>query len=203
MSMDLHSNQEEKRREDMEVIISEANRLSLLVGDILELSKMQSNIEELSIEEFDLVLLCEEILKRYRMYSELENYQFHFVSKRKKVMIFADRKKIEQVIYNLVNNAINYTGEDNKVDLRILTEKEKITVEVSDSGKGIPEEELPYIWDRYYKNKKKHKRNLVGTGLGLAIVKKILEQHHFLYGVKTKLGVGTTFYFEISREKRD
>ena len=202
MCRDLHAKSEAKRREDMNVIISESDRLSLLVGDILELSKMQSNIDEIKMEEFDLISLTEDILKRYQLYTEVENYSFSFLHNEEKVLVFADRKRIEQVIYNLVNNAINYTGDDNQVIIQILSDPDKVRVEVIDHGKGIRDEDLPYIWDRYYKNKKKHKRNLVGTGLGLSIVKKILEQHHFLYGVLSEEGVGTTFYFEIGRKKK-
>jgi len=193
MATDLHANSKKKQEEDMKIIISETDRLSLLVEDILDLSKMQSNIDKLNIEEFDLIELINSILKKYKLYQEIENYKFIFNHKDKKILIKADKKKIEQVIYNLINNAINYTGEDNKVIIDIENNK----VSITDTGKGIKEEDLPYIWDRYYKNKKKHKRNLVGTGLGLSIVKSILEQHNYKYGVDTKLNEGTTFYFII------
>lgn len=199
MSMDLHSNNEEKRKQDMNTIIQETDRLTILVNDILELSKMQSNME-IEKEEFDLIELTKEILQRYQLYQETENYQFIFNHNKESIMILADKKKIEQVIYNLINNAINYTGEDNKVEINIKEEKD-ILVEIKDTGKGIKEEDLPYIWDRYYKNKKKHKRNLIGTGLGLNIVKTILETHNYPYGVKTKKDKGTTFYFEISKTR--
>ena len=112
----------------------------------------------------------------------------------------SDKKKLEQVLYNLINNAINYTGEDNHITIKV-SDKENILVEITDTGKGIKEEDIPYIWDKYYKNQKKHKRNLVGTGLGLSIVKNILEEHKYNYGVKSKVGKGTTFYFEIPKEK--
>ena len=201
MSMDLHQKKPKKQKEDMEIIISETDRLSSLVEDILDLSKMESNTEELQIEEFDIISLTNEILKRYQLYQELENYQFIFDHSKKHITISADKKRIEQVIYNLINNAINYTGEDNKIMISIQEIKNKIHVEITDTGKGIKEEDLPYIWDRYYKNKKKHKRNLIGTGLGLSIVKKILKQHKYGYGVKSKIDQGTTFYFEIPSKK--
>ena len=162
---------------------------------------MQSNIENLNIEEFDLISLSEEILKKYNLYQETENYKFIFNHNEEKIKIAADKKKIQQVIYNLLNNAINYTGEDNTVTLNINKNKDKILVEIIDTGKGIKEEDIPYIWDKYYKNKKKHKRNLIGTGLGLSIVKNILEMHNYKYGVKTKQNEGTNFYFEINEKK--
>ena len=200
MATDLHANNKKKQQEDMQTIISETDRLTLLVEDILDLSKIQSDTDSLNIEEFDLIDLINTILKKYNLYQEIENYKFIFNHKDKKLLIKADKKKLEQVIYNLINNAINYTGEDNTVTINI-TNDNNIKVEIKDTGKGIKEEDLPYIWDRYYKNKKKHKRNLIGTGLGLSIVKSILEQHNFEYGVDTKINKGTTFYFIIKEIK--
>ena len=198
MAKDLHKNKEEKQNEDLDIIISETDRLTTLVNDILELSKMESIIEELNIEEFDIIELIKHIIENYKVLQETEKYSFKFIHKDKKILIKADKKKLEQVIYNLINNAINYTGEDNLVTIKI-TNTETIKIEIIDTGKGIKEEDIPYIWDKYYKNKKKHKRNLIGTGLGLNIVKKILEQHNYKYGVKSKENIGTTFYFEIKK----
>ena len=196
MAKDLHLNKTEKQIEDMDIIISETDRLTTLINDILELSKMESVNEELNIEEFDLINLIKEILTKYKVLQEKELYTFNFIHKDKKLLVNADKKRLEQVIYNLINNAINYTGEDNKVTIKV-TNNESIKVEIIDTGKGIKQEDIPYIWDKYYKNKKKHKRNLIGTGLGLSIVKNILESHNFKYGVNSKENVGTTFYFII------
>ncbi len=199
MAKDLHQGKEEKQLQDMNTIIEETDRLTILVNDILELSKMEQVEDNLKQDNFDLIKLIEEILNRYNILKETEKYDFHFIHKEKNLFITADKKKLEQVIYNLLNNAINYTGEDNKVTIRV-TKKENILVEITDTGKGIKKEDIPYIWDKYYKNKKKHKRNLIGTGLGLNIVKKILEDHNYPYGVKTKEKKGTTFYFEIPKK---
>ncbi|MBQ8131163.1 MAG: HAMP domain-containing histidine kinase [Bacilli bacterium] len=193
---DIHKGKPEKQQEDMDTIIKETERLTTLINDILTLSKMQNQMEELELEEFDLIDLINQILKNYKYLQESENYQFEFIHSKSEYIIKADKKKLEQVLYNLINNAINYTGEDNKVIIKIQKNK----VEITDTGKGIKGEDLPYIWDKYYKNKKKHKRNLVGTGLGLSIVKQILEAHDYKYGVDTKRNVGTTFYFEIKEE---
>ncbi len=202
MSTDIHLNNHEKQKEDMNIIIEETERLTLLVNDILTLSKMQTNIEKLNIEEFNLIKTIEEILERYKYLQETENYKFIFNKNKEKVLIKADKKKLEQVVYNLINNAINYTGEDNKVTINVIDKKNIVSVEITDTGNGIKDEDLPYIWDKYYKNKKKHKRNRIGTGLGLSIVKQILEAHKYSYGVKTKLNHGTTFYFEIKKDSK-
>ena len=195
MIRDLNYNNEEKRNENLNVIIEETERLNILVEDILTLSKIQANKDTINKEEFDLVTLINNIIKRYSIYKETEGYIFE-VNTPDEVIINADKKKIEQVIYNLINNAINYTGEDNKIIINVIKDK-KIRVEIKDTGKGIKEEDLPHIWEKYYHSKKKHKRNVIGTGIGLSIVKTILESHKFKYGVESKMNGGTTFYFEI------
>lgn len=200
MARDLNSNNKEKRNQNLNVIIEEADRLNILVNDILELSKVQASIEPLKKEKIDLTKLMEKILKRYDILRETENYTFIF-EEYESIIICADIKKMEQVIYNLINNAINYTGENKTIWIKILKFENKIRVEITDSGKGISSKDLPHIWDKYYKNEKKHQRNVIGTGLGLSIVKKILEDHKFQYGVISKKGKGTTFYFEIPIER--
>ena len=201
MGRDLHKDNELKREKDMNIIIEEVNRLSGLVDDITILSKLQSNTQNINFEEFNLVQLVIDILKRYEVYSELEDYRFIFKYNCDDVIIKADKKRIEQVIYNLVNNAINYTGDDNTININVLDNSDSIKVEIIDSGKGIKESDIPYIWDRYYKNKKEHKRNLIGTGLGLSIVKSILELHNYKYGVISEKDKGSNFYFVIEKEK--
>jgi len=186
---------EKKRVDNLNVIIEEADRLNLLVNDLVDLSRLQSNKEEINIEEFDLSLLIKNIIKRYDIYKEKDGYIFE-LNIPDSIFINADKKKIEQVIYNLINNAINYTGKDNKVIINIKNE-DGILVEIKDTGKGINDEEITYIWDKYYHSKKKHKRNKIGTGIGLSIVKNILEIHNFKYGVTSIKNKGTTFYFII------
>ena len=123
---------------------------------------------------------------------ETENYNF-ILDLPDKLLVKADRNKINQVIYNLVNNAINYTGDDHTVTISVSKDK---LVEIKDTGKGIKQEEINNIWNRYYKSNTKHQRNVVSTGLGLSIVKEILIKHDFEYGVKSS-NKGTTFYFKM------
>lgn len=198
LTKDLHINNKDKIKEDMDTIISESDRLTILVNDILTLSEIEKGNDELNIEEFDLIYLIKNILNKYKVLEETEKYKFKFIHKDKKLLVKADKKQLETVIYNFINNAINYTGDDNLVTIKV-TNEENILVEIIDTGKGIAKEDIDYIWDKYYKNKKKHKRNLIGTGLGLSIVKNILEKHNFKYGVKST-NKGTTFYFEIKKE---
>ena len=193
---DLSYKNKDKMDEDLNIIIDETERLNILVNDILVLSKMQSTEEELEISEFDLVLIVKEIINHYKIIKETLNYKF-ILDIPDTCIIKADKKKITQVIYNFINNAINYTGDDNTVFITIKKQKKSYYVSVKDTGKGISSEDIKQIWNRYYKNNKNHKRNVVGTGLGLSICKQILEKHNYKYGVKTKKGQGSEFYFII------
>ena len=197
MARDLNKNDEEKRTENLNVIIDESMRLNELVNNILELSKSEANLDNLKIEEFSLTKEIRVILDRFSYLREKENYNFIF-DVEKDYLIKADKTKIDQVIYNLLINAINYTGDDKKVIISIEEYKKYLRVKITDTGKGIKKEDLDKIWDKYYTNEKNHKRNKIGTGLGLSIVKNILIKHKFKYGVTSKVNKGTTFYFDIN-----
>ena len=198
MIRDINKDNEEKRNENLNIIIDETDRLTILVNDILNLSKLEANKETLDLKEFDLVELINDIIKKYNIIKETENYNF-ILKMPKKAIVKGDINKISQVIYNLINNAINYTGDDLTVTIEVIERKKTYLVNIIDTGKGIKKEELNIIWDKYYKNEKNHKRNKVGTGVGLSIVKNILDKHNFKYGVKSEIGKGTTFYFEITK----
>ena len=99
--------------------------------------------------------------------------------------------------HNLVNNAINHAGDDKTVIVTQSVKDKKVKIEVTDHGEGIPADKLEYIWERYYKVDKQHKRGVIGTGLGLSIVKSILDAHDAHYGVRSTLGKGSTFWFEL------
>lgn len=199
MINDLHKEDYEKRMEDANVIIEEADRLTTLVNDILDLSKMQSNISELNIEKFNIIELIDNIIKRFDVLVVNDGYVFEFIHKNKKIYVNADKKKIEQVLYNLITNAINYVGNDKKIIVELINNSDIIEIRVIDHGKGINKEDIPYIWDKYYKSSKKYKRNKFGTGLGLSIVKNILDEHTYDYGVDSIENKGSTFWFKIKK----
>lgn len=194
---DLNSDNKEKREADLNIIIEEVDRLSLLVEDILELSKIEAGAYPMQMERFNISKMIKNILRRYDIL-EKEGYQFIFDCK-KEAFVTGDVKRLEQVVYNLINNAVNYTGDDKKITIRQTNKKETVLIEVIDTGKGIDKKEIDLIWDKYYQINKNHKRNKFGTGLGLSIVKQILENHHCKYGVLSEKKKGTTFYFEIHK----
>lgn len=194
---DLNKNNVKKRTDNLNIIIEEAERLNILVNDILELSKNETNMNELVKENFNLTEEIENIIHRFDYLKVQEGYEFIFKYK-KPITIYADKNKIGQVIYNLIINAINYTGPDKKVYIKVEENKKYIRVSIEDTGKGISKEDIDKIWEKYYKNEKNHQRNKIGTGLGLSIVKGILIKHGFNYGVESKKGKGSKFYFDIN-----
>ena len=199
MVKDLTYKNKAKREKNLNTIIEEVDRLNLLVEDILDLSKIQSESVQLSLEEFNLNELIKEIINKFEILCEKDKYTINYEGF--DVEITADKKKMQQTIYNLINNAINYTGKDKKVYVKLFSINDIVRVEIIDTGKGIDDKDIKYIWDKYYKVDKKYKRVTYGTGLGLSIVKNILILHNFNYGVESKKDKGTKFYFDIKTKK--
>ena len=197
MIRDLSGNNPAKREEHLNIIIEETDRLALLVSDMLDLSKLENGNLKLNCSEMNVTAKISEIVDRYRGVSEKNGYTITFTPD-EEVTVSCDIVKIEQVIYNLLNNAINYTGDDKKVFIKQINEKNYVKIEVTDTGDGISEENIKLIFDKYYRSKN-HKREVVGTGLGLSIVKAVLKLHNYPYGVQSTLGEGSTFWFKIKR----
>lgn len=191
----------ENTPENIQVIIDEATRLSSLVNDLLDLSKLQSGSVKPQKTRFCLTDSIKGIFVRYSKLKEQDGYNIEFKCD-EDVYVSADELRISQVIYNLVNNAINYAGDDKTVIVTQIIKDDKVCIEVADHGEGISAENLQYIWDRYYKVDKEHKRGVIGTGLGLSIVKGILDSHNARYGVRSTLGKGSTFWFELPIDKK-
>ena len=187
----------ENTPENVQVIIDEANRLTDFVNNILDLSKLQSGIQSLNTETLNLTSLLSDICIRYVNLTKQDGYKIHFDAI-DDVNIICDENKLTQAFYNLLDNAINHTGDDKTVTVRQTVTENKVKVEVCDTGKGIPEEELQYIWDRYYRAESSHKRALVGSGIGLSIVKSIFELHDAKYGVESMVGKGSIFWVEFT-----
>ena len=188
----------ENTPENVQVIIDESRRLTNLVNDMLDLSKLQAGVMEKNMAIYNLTESIESVLLRYNKLVEQDGYNICFEYETE-VFVEADEFKIFQVIYNLINNAINYTGEDKKVIVRQLIWGNKVRIEVEDSGVGIRPEELPYVWERYYKVDKTHRRTVAGTGIGLSIVKNILTLHQAEYGISSQPGQGSVFWFELKK----
>ena len=186
----------ENTPENVQVIIDENERLSGLVNDMLDISKLKAGTISIQPEEYNFTASVRHVLERYNKLREVEGYTIDFVYD-DEVIVYADEQKMYQVLYNLVNNAINYTGDDKKVTVIQKVQDNTLRLEVKDTGQGVKQEDIPYVWDRYYKDSAAHKRAIQGTGLGLSIVKNVLELHGAKYGVSSIPGTGATFWFEI------
>ena len=199
MIMDISGDNKQKREEHLNVIIGEVDYLDHLVSDMSELSKLQSGNYILQQANFDIVKVIKEILNIYQVLINDQHIDCKYIGD-DSVIVYADEIKIKQVIQNFVSNAIKHTQDDAKLIIKVIKLDDAIRVEVIDNGQGIKEDELPYIWDRYYKIDKSFRRNQQSSGLGLAIVKAILDAHRASYGVISEQGKGSCFYFELVQE---
>lgn len=194
MIMEISGDIPEKRNNHAQVIVDEADRLTSLVNDVLDLSKIQSGMRALQLKEVDISAYLDELISRFDYLKEHEGYRF-VLDIEEGLTTQADEVTIGQALYNLMGNAVNYTGEDKTVYVRLKRDGvSTFRFEVTDTGKGITMEERDTIWDRYYRSAEAHKRPVQGTGLGLSIVKTVLQRHGFTFGVESEEGNGSTFY---------
>lgn len=193
MIRDISGDVKEKRTEHTNVIIGESDRLTSLVNDILKLSKMQSSIDLPVKKVFNLTEVVETVLYRFEAALEGKGYKINS-DLAPDVYTEADESKIESVVYNLVGNSINYTGEDKTVNVYLTVNGNIATLEIIDSGSGIGKDKIDGIWDRYLRYSETHTRTVKGTGLGLSIVKAALEAHGLEFGVISRKDEGSNFF---------
>ena len=186
---DVTGHDPDKRARQLGIIIDETDRLSRLVDDILSLSRLESGAVTLSLDRLDLAELARQVAERFRDLSELSGSRLE-LELESGSLLRADRRYLEQVVVNLLSNAFRFARET--VTVRVSRLGDQVELRVEDDGPGIPEDDLPRIWDRYYKG---DHPGLAGSGLGLAIVKSILVSHGFLYGAKNRPTGGASIYF--------
>ena len=189
---DLTGTDAEKRTEQCNIIVDETDRLSALVNSVMELSKVQSGAEKPNLIDFDMGELCFEVAGRYDALCDQNHWHLELQAD-EAAPVRADPAMMERVLHNLLGNAFHHIGADGQVMLRVLPQADGCRVEIEDHGPGIPPEDLPYIFDRYYRARQDSGK--VGTGLGLSITKAILQQHGFAFGVNSAVGQGSTFWF--------
>lgn len=198
MIKDISGDNKIKRNEHLDVIIAETDSLNNLVKDLLNLSKLQAGAISVNIQPFDLTGLINEVANHFRPLCLAENVDL-VVECEPELVACGDNKRINEVLNNFLSNALKHYGDDKKIIIKAyLLNKDKIKVEIIDHGTGIAKEDLPNIWERYFKIDKSYQRSKTGTGLGLAINKAILEAHQADYGVYSQKDKGSTFYFELN-----
>ncbi len=199
--IDISGDNPEKRNADLQIIISETERLNRLVTDMLSVSNLQSNNVEMHRETFDLVEAAEDVYESFMVLGSSQGFDIHF-QPCKPAYVTGDRSKIMQVMTNFVSNAVKYSGDSKFINIQLSRSNRKVAFHCIDHGVGIPSDEISHVWDKYYRTSANHERDIEGTGLGLAISKSILNLHSANYGVKSEEGKGSDFWFEMDTVRK-
>ncbi|WP_077326756.1 ATP-binding protein [Virgibacillus siamensis] len=189
----------EEKNELAQIIYEESLRMGRLVNELLDLARMEAGQIHLNLEKVELDSYVERIVKKFAGLANDNKVNLELNKKLTKNKIEIDPDRIEQVFTNLIDNAIRHTGEGGNVTVTVETNTDELTVSISDDGSGIPEEDLPFVFERFYKADKSRVRNSKkkGTGLGLAIAKNIMDAHHGTITVNSIDKEGTTFVFKL------
>lgn len=195
--------QSEKEKEQyLSIIYQESVRLEHLINDLFDLSKMEEGQLKLSMEWLDLKQIVTTAVQKVKLKAENKQLSLQMDLYDRIPLIRGDRKRMEQVLLNLLENAIRYT-ESGSIHVRLMKQKGSTVLSISDTGVGIPKNELPYIFERFYRVEKSRAREFGGTGLGLSIVKKYVEMQGGTVRVDSQIGVGTTFTLTFIHEKAE
>ncbi len=184
--------QKELATEFLAVVSSEAERMTRLVKDLLLLSKLDYQQAQWNKTEFSLEEMIDETLRKLDIPIRQKGHTISVNKESPLPMYKGDRDKIEQVILNILSNAIKYTPDNGRIEIVTGYSDGKISIAVSDNGIGIPEADMPRIFERFYRVDKSRARELGGTGLGLSIAKQIIEAHGGTIGISSEHGKGTT-----------
>jgi two-component system phosphate regulon sensor histidine kinase PhoR len=182
---------------------SNIERLETIVTDLLEISKFESGRIELHKDAFDLVALIKHVFFQYQHLAQKHQVTLAVHSEEHSVFVYADKKRITQVLENLISNSIKYGKENGNTDIYIHDLDEQYLIEISDNGPGIGAEHLPRLFERFYRADKSRNRKINGTGLGLSIVKNIIEAHEQTINVSSELEKGTTFSFTLQKYEEE
>ena len=186
---DLTINNPEKREKQLNIIVDESDRLSALITNMLDLSRLQAGKSPLERADFNLSYMLNKLIRRYDIFKD-QGYTFN-ISVAEGVVVNGDYGRLEQVICNLIDNAVNHSVESKTIDINLGMNG---TFLVRNYGDVIEPENIKHIWDRYYKIDKTGNRRVTGTGIGLSIVKEILNLHGFKFGVTSDEKNGTVFW---------
>ncbi|MCM3122247.1 ATP-binding protein [Mesobacillus sp. AQ2] len=190
---------DEEKKEMAKVIYDESLRMGRLVNELLDLARMQAGHILLNVESVELEPYINRVIRKFQGLAKDKGIDLSAQLEAEEPHFRFDPDRIEQVLTNLIDNAIRHVPDSAAVDIKARTDERGLYFEVSDQGPGIPEEDLPFLFERFYKGDKSRTRGVSGTGLGLAIAKNIIDAHRGIISVKSKLGQGTTFSFFIPR----
>ena len=189
-----------EREKYLNIILNNTVMLSQLVEELFELSKLDARQVESKLETFSIAELMQDVVLKYRPQAEQAGVHLESIVPSKSIVVKADIGLIERAVSNLIENAIKYTPGKGVVKVALTEGSGKVHISISDTGSGISEQDLPHVFERYYRGGKNQTRKPGGSGLGLAISKKIIELHDSELRVESQVNVGTRFYFALSRE---
>ncbi len=189
------SDDPESREFYCDVIMDEAAKMNQMVKNLMTLNQLEFGDENVEFQRFDLTELIRGVLQSMEIVAQQKEARVQFRQK-EPVYVWADEFKAEQVVRNYVSNAFNHLDGDRVVDVKLIPSGEKVKVTVFNTGAPIPEEDVPHIWEKFYKVDKAHTREYGGNGIGLSIVKAIMDSFHQKYGVKN-YDNGVEFWFEL------
>ncbi len=195
MVRDISWRDEEKRESDLGVIIREADRLTVLVNDIVDFEGMESGKADMVMTRFCVSDIAQSVISQFASLCEKEGYTI-LAEITPDLYVSGDEPQLSRVLYNLIDNAITHAGDDKTVRVLVKEHDGTVHVEVEDHGPGIPADVLPYVWDRYFRAAQR-KRNKKGSGLGLAISREIIQKHNGKYGAESQEGKGSIFWFDL------
>ena len=189
------SDDPESREFYCDVIMDEAGKMNMMVKNLLTLNQLEFGNDEVQFERFDIVKLVKGVIASCEILVQQAEAEVDFIAD-DSLYVWADEFKTEQVVRNYLTNAIHHVENEKRIEVRVVPEDGKARVSVFNSGKPIPEEDIPKLWDKFYKVDKAHTREYGGNGIGLSIVKAIMESFHQKYGVKN-FENGVEFWFEL------
>lgn len=179
----------------LSIIESEGDRLSMMVEDLLDFSRLQSSKFKYDKNNIDIVELVKEVHTQLSPRANNEGINFTFTTVYKTLMVYADKNRMKEVFINIIDNAIKFTDKDGNIDILIEVNKDKISISITDDGEGIKEDEIAYVASKFYKGSSSKSQ----TGLGLSICEEIIKAHDGNMIIKSKYGSGTSVIVEIPR----
>jgi len=178
------------------------DRLTYIIKDLDLITQLESSTLKLEVSSFDIVKLVYEIIEDLEISASKKNIKIIINKKNdNEILVEADRNRIEQVITNLITNSINYGSEKGTTEISFESKEEKIIVKVNDNGEGITEENMPRLFQRFFRVDISRSRSQGGSGLGLAIVKHIIDAHNENIYVQSTVGIGSEFSFSLKKSK--
>ena len=194
---------ENVNRKFLERASKATERMTMILEDLDSITKMAADKIDLEIKTFNILELVNDVFESLELKAKKKNITLRLAKEFDPVFVQADRNKINQVLYNLLNNSINYGNTDGETVIRFFILDDVISVEITDNGVGIDQKELPRLFERFYRVEKSRNRHEGGSGLGLSIVKHIIEAHRQIINVRSTVGIGSTFTFSLDKGKNE